>query len=465
MLIKNAQNIYMVGIKGFGMSSLATVLVKMGKRVSGSDVDTRFPTDSLLDESGIERKIGFKPENVPADCDLVITTGAYGGLNNPEVVAARERGIKSVTHAEALGSLMDVFKHRIAICGSHGKTTTSSMMAYVLFNMGLKMGYQVGVPSFSGMLGGDYTGDDYFVVESDEYVASPGIDNTPRFMFQNPNYALCMNIDLDHVDVYPDLESIKHAYRSFFEKVVAQDGLLVYCRDDENAHEVALSIKGLTSISYGTHAEAQVKVDGNKISFNDGTVIDLKLKLPGLHNVLNAAGVLSLIHELNLSVTDAAKLLGEFTGSQLRYETLLNMPEYVVINDYGHHPAEVKATIQAARSQYPSRRLIAVFHPHTLSRTRYFKDAFVEELSKADKAFVLDIFASARDDNDGSFTSEMMVHEAHGHGITTLVYLPQQDAVKTLMQSILPGDVILFIGAGDKYYIYNDLIKQLQPSS
>ena len=285
----------MVGIKGFGMASLATVLVKMGKSVSGSDVATYFTTDDLLDELKIKRVVGFDGKNVPEDTDVVITTGAHGGLHNPEVEEARSRGIRIYTHAEALGVIMDEFDNRIAVCGCHGKTTASAMCAYVMHHMGLPMGYQVGVASFSGLSGGDYTGKKYFVVESDEYVASPGYDHTPRFLFQNPNFALCLNIDLDHVDVYPDLPAVKKAFRTFFEKISAQNGLLTYCYDDENAREVAQSVGGLRTRSYGIHEQADVNIahdtDHATVTFEDGRTFHLDLRLPGRHNVL-----LSLIH-------------------------------------------------------------------------------------------------------------------------------------------------------------------------
>lgn len=465
MLINEAQNIYMVGMKGFGMASLATVLVKMGKHVTGSDVDKHFPTDDLLDKLNITCLVGFSARNIPKECDLVVTTGAHGGLKNPEVVSARKKGIPVMTHAEALGSVMDMFKNRIAICGSHGKTTTSSMCSYTLYKMGVKMGYQVGVPTFSGLPGGDYTGNDYFVVESDEYVASPGIDNTPRFMYQHPNYALCMNIDLDHIDVYPDLDSMKKAYKDFFNILRNQNGTLVYCHDDENTCSVVRSIKRLKTISYGTSAGAQVSIDDKTIRFADGTHYTFDLKVPGKHNILNAAGVLILIRELGLDPIEALTHINTFTGPQLRFEVLYDTSKHTVINDYGHHPAEVKVTLEAARSQYPQRRLLVVFHPHTLSRTRHFKDAFLHELEKADKVYMLDIFASARDDNDASLTSEMIVDEAHTNGYYSIEYLPQSMGVDILLKEIHDGDVILFIGAGDKFYLYEKLIQRLQTSS
>jgi UDP-N-acetylmuramate--alanine ligase len=466
MNIRDTQTIYMVGIKGFGMASLASVLAKMGKKISGSDVDKRFPTDDLLDELDIERRVGFDQANVPDDAQLVITTGAHGGLKNPEVLEAQEKGIPVLTHAEALGAVMDMFPNRISVCGCHGKTTASAMCAYVMHNMGLKLGYQVGVPTFSGLQGGDYTGGEYFVVESDEYVASPGMDNTPRFMYLNPNYALCLNIDMDHVDVYKDLESIKRAFKEFFEKILNQNGMLVYCRDDQNAHEVATSVEGLRLLSYGTDEGADVGIqigdDGqHKVYFQNGDEIPFELSVPGRHNVLNASGVLALLSTMQLDVHEASKHLKSFHGAQLRFEVLFDSAEYTVINDYGHHPVEVKATIDAIRTTYSGRRLIVVFHPHTLSRTRYFKDAFIQELRKADQAFIMDIFASARDDNDGSLTSDMIVQEAQQKGAANIAYLPPDSALEDLHSQLRPHDVILFIGAGDKLYLYNKLIEKL----
>lgn len=455
----------MVGIKGFGMASLATVLVKMGKHVTGSDVGTYFTTDDLLDELQIKRLVGFDASHVPADTDIVITTGAHGGLHNPEVDEARSRGIQIYTHAEALGLVMDSFEKRIAICGCHGKTTSSAMCAYVMHQMGLPLGYQVGASSFSGLPGGDYTGTDYMVVESDEYVASPGIDNTPRFLFQNPTHTLCLNIDLDHVDVYPDLDAVKMAFQTFFEKIASQDGQVVYCYDNESARKVAQNVIGLHIRSYGTDMQADVKLafhDGQgTVTFEDGRTYDLRLRLPGKHNLLNATGVLTIIDALGLDCAEAVKHLQTFAGAKLRYEVLLDTPDYTVINDYAHHPREIHAVIEATRSQYPDRRLKVLFQPHTVSRTKMFQKEFVEELAQADEAVMLDIFQSAREPLDENFTSAYIVEQAHDAGHTNIAY-KTFESVEADFQSYEKGDVIVWLGAGDKKYLYTKLVDYLK---
>lgn len=463
MTIKESRNIYMVGIKGYGMASLAVVLAAMGKHVQGSDVDERFPTDELLDSSNIMRHVGFDARNIPADTDVVITTGAHGGLKNPEVLAAQEKGVRVLTHGQALGETMDLFATRIGVCGTHGKTTTSAMCAYVMTKLGCKIGYQIGTASFSGMNGGGYSGDDYFVVESDEYVSSPGIDNTPRFHYQHPQYAICMNIDLDHVDVYKDLDAVKASFKTFFEIIKDQNGTLVYCRDDMNAFEVASSVHGLNTLSYGFSEESDIVVSlaekSYSITFPDGESLTGTLTVPGRHNVLNATGVLVLVKILKLDVTKATEVLTEFQGSKLRFEVLLENNDYALVNDYAHHPVEIRVTIDAARSRYPGRRIIAVFHPHTLSRTKQFKDEFVQELKKADKAYFFDIYASARDDDDKSLTSQMIVDEA---GLDNLEYLPEAGAAEMLLDEIQKGDVILMIGAGSKFGVHEKLCSALK---
>jgi len=473
-IMNNFNRIYMVGIKGFGMASLAYLLKKMGRKVSGSDVDETFPTDILLNEAGIRALIGFRAENISDDIDLIITTGAHGGLHNPEVLAGKQKGIPIMTHAEALGKLMDGFKHKIAICGTHGKTTTSALLAFVLHHLGMPLGYQVGTPSFSGMLGGDFTGTDYFVVESDEYVASPGIDNTPRFMFQNPDFILCTNIDYDHVDVYKDLHAVKEAFYEFFMKSRVRP-FISFFRDDMNARSV-VERSGISALSYGFSSQADAQI--SNVAVKDGRTFfslaiygkdygSYAISIPGQHNVANAVGVLTILYALGIDLDKARPILSQFTGSKRRFELLFESEKYVLIDDYAHHPHELEALMQGARSLYPHKRLILLFQPHTYSRTQALKSEFAQALRSADLTYVLDIFSSARENSeDYSINAEQLVQAAQAEdqrkGSYSIKYIRTDSAISSLAQDMLPGDIIITAGAGDIYKLHPAIIEMLK---
>ncbi len=458
--------IYMVGIKGFGMSSLAALLKKMGKQVFGSDVQTREPADVLLENVDI-KPLPFGLENITLDIDLVITTGSHGGLKNPEVLKAQDLGIPVMTHAEALGKVMDQFEKRVAVCGTHGKTTVSALLAYLMMKLNIPCGYQVGAPSFSGLPGGDYTGNTYFIVESDEYVASPGVDNTPRFMFQNPTHTICMNIEHDHVDVYKDIEDTKIAFRAFFEKL-PDDGALIYCAEDMHVREVVALVQHVPSYGYGMSDEfftrvLDISVASEVTRFS--LIIDGKhtgeweTRLSGEHNVLNISGVITFLYLQGFDLEDIKKHLITFTGSKRRFEHVYEDTSYTLIDDYAHHPSEIRETLKGVKMTYPDRRIIVFFQPHTFSRTEAFKKEFIEALSIADQAYILDIYASAREvAATDSITSQDLVMLAHDKGYSHIKYLSTSDAYQTINSVFKPGDVIMTMGATDVFKLHNAII-------
>lgn len=467
------KKIYMVGIGGIGMTALALILHAMGKRVTGSDSPDFHSTDKILDKHNITYVRGFNPKTVPHDIDLMITTGAHGGLHNKEVLKAKERGVPILTHGEALGLLMNSFTTGISVCGTHGKTTTSGMAAYVFHELKKKFAYQIGTLGVSGLPPGGYTGKDYMVVESDEYVSSPGIDNTPKFMFQSPKYAICTNIDHDHIDVYPTLSDVKKAFRAFFEKLSENKGTLIYCIDDKNTHMIAGKMKNLRTITYGQSPEADIMVGKVKRRSQGGITYtvkiagskkaDVHLKVPGLHNALNAASVIALCHVQKFDVDACVKALGSFTGTKTRFEKISGNAGYTLIADYAHHPREVEVTVDALKEQYPGKNIIVIFQPHTLSRTKKFEKEFIRALSGADTAYITDIYASAREKDDESITAEKVVSRARKMGLKHVHYLQSEKAADTLKEKHTQGNVYAIIGAGSFLSEYgNDIMLKLQ---
>ncbi|MBI4008893.1 hypothetical protein HY357_01555, partial [Candidatus Roizmanbacteria bacterium] len=226
-MLDQSKNIFIVGIKGVAMANIAMILKKMGKNVTGSDIAEEFITDGQLKQHGIYSQIGFAPDKLPGDTNLVIYTGANQGVNNPQVKEAKKRGVNIITQAEFLAQLSSQFKTTIAVCGCHGKTTTSSLLSYALIKLGAKPSYMVGSSSFNDFPGGDFKGKDYFVIEADEYGVNPPLDKTPKFHYLKPDYILCTNIDFDHPDVYKNLKETQNAFLKFFD-----NKKLILCADD-----------------------------------------------------------------------------------------------------------------------------------------------------------------------------------------------------------------------------------------
>lgn len=442
MNLKEARHIYMVGIKGVGMTALALILQKMGKRVWGSDVDTEFQTDAVLKKHQMDIKSGFSSQNISEDIDIVITTAAHGGLTNPEVVEAKSRNITVLTHAEALGQLMDQFTHKIAVCGTHGKTTTSAMIAFIFTKMELSSGYHVGAATFSGLDSGDFTGLDYFVTEADEYVASPGADNTPRFMYLNPDMVVCTSIEYDHPDVYESVEKMEQAYKDFFKKLEGKKGKLIYNKQDEKLCQIVSQFSGIE-----LHPYSQTDFP------------DLKLQIAGIHNRLNAIAALTVIKLLGLDPTKASEILGQFSNPSRRLQKIFEKNGTYLYDDYAHHPTAIRATIQALRESYPDKRIIVIFQPHTFSRTEALKEGFILSLRGANCAILTDIFSSARE-NSAAFTitSEKIVDQAKTQGITSIEYTPLSEIATKLQQIVTSGDIVVTMGAGSIYMLHSGII-------
>ncbi len=438
-------NIYMVGIKGVGMTALAVYLKERGKNVWGSDVDETFPTDSVLREHDIDVSLGFDTAHIDDSIDLVITTGAHGGLTNIEVTQAERKKIPVYTQAYELGQIMESYQHKIAVCGAHGKTTTSAMAAFVLNELGYKSSHVIGASRFSGLYGGHYGGDDYLVVEADEYATSPGVDNTARFLSLNPTIIICTNIDFDHPDIYASIEEVKAAYLKFFQKLNPQTGTLIYNGHNEHLKELVgkLSIKNLIPY-YETDTE-------------------ITLSIPGRHNKLNAQGILKLAGVLGIDTQRCLGALRAFRGVNRRFEKIVDS----LYDDYAHHPAELLTTVESARQllkQQKGGKVILVFQPHTFSRTSALLTEFAQALSEADTAFVLDVFASAREGTSELGTSQQVVEEANRLGHSNVAYSTRADLIENLKKIYQKGDIIVTAGAGSIYEAHSDIIRGLLSS-
>lgn len=459
------RNYFIVGIKGVAMCHIAVILKKMGKTVTGADIADSFITDEVLSQNDIPCQVGFEPGALPPDTEVVIYSAAHGGIDNPIVLIAQEKGIRVVSQADFLGNLISKFNISIAVCGTHGKTTTSSLLAYALIKLGAKPSYMIGSSTFSAgdetFIGGDYNGADYFVIEADEYGVNPPKDKTPKFHKLIPSQALCLNVDYDHPDMYENVEAVAEAFKTFLAHVQTR---VIYCQDDVNTAMVAATLPQDKAEGYGLSPQAEYRIKhyelrAGKPAFtleNDiETVENIELALYGEKNVLNAAGVIAVLLNLGFAPAEIKAAVKDFTGPKRRMEIKFEKNGTTLVDDYAHHPQEIEATVSALRARFPGKRLILIFQPHTFSRTQKLLKEFTTALSSADTAFVLPIFASARESRaDATISSGQL-----GNGTTVFSISDNAAVLEKLKGFIKGGEVIVTMGAGDVYKLDTDIIE------
>ena len=462
--ILTAKNIHFTGIKGVGMTAVALCAQDRGAIVSGSDLKESFDTDNVLKSREIKVKIGFGVENIDPDADLLIYTGAHGGVNNPQVVFAQQKGISTISHAQAVGQLM-ARKIGFSVCGVGGKTTISAIISTILFHTDKNPSYLVGVARIGGL---EYPGkynleSKCFVAEADEYATSPGTDNTPRFMFQSPKAIICTNILHDHPDVYKDINQVKEAYFKFFQKL-PQDGFLIINGDCQNSLDTSKDIN-VEKILVGINENNTYRITNTKIIdgqqhitvLADNKTFNLVINVPGLYNAKNAVMAYVALLRYGLGAEVIKQGLLEFKGTNRRFERITEQNNILYYDDYAHHPEEIKATLKAAKKWLSDKKIIAVFQPHTYSRTKMFLNEFTNSFEEADQVIVTDIFPSAREKPDPSISSQIladMISRIHPQAN----YVSKDDLVKYLKENQKSGDVIFTLGAGDVYKIHQQLI-------
>jgi UDP-N-acetylmuramate--alanine ligase len=437
--------VHMVGIGGAGMSGIARVLLARGVAVSGSDAKE----SALLAELrglGARTTIGHAAANLadlgPSDT-LVVSTAIR--TDNPELVEARRRGMRVLPRASALASLM-ADRRGVAVAGTHGKTTTTSMLTVAAQHAGAQPGYVIGGQLVTSGVGAEDGAGELFVVEADESDGS--------FLMLHPAGAIVTNIEADHLDNYTGLDEILAGFAAFVDGI-RPGGFLVVCADDANAAALAPRgrERGLTVLTYGTAPSADIRVTAiTSRGLGTGFTIDglgaYTLTLPGKHNALNAAAVVAACRALGLDDDSVRAGLAAFGGAARRFEAKGEAGGVAVFDSYAHHPTELTADLEAARDLAADRggRVIAVFQPHLFSRTRIFADQFGAALGLADHAVVLDVYA-AREDPEPGITGATIAERVPGGRVT---YQPDRAAVPATVAGLArAGDVVLTMGAGD----------------
>jgi UDP-N-acetylmuramate--alanine ligase len=461
------KNVFIVGIKGTAMANIAVLLKKMGKHVTGTDISEEFITDETLQAHEITYGEGFDPSVIPSETELVLYSAAHGGAENPLVQYAKKEGIKIVDQASVISYIMDKHQVKIAVCGSHGKTTTTALLAFCLGELGARPSYLVGTSSFSGLPAAEYGDGKYMVVEADEYAVDPPTDKTPKFLKLHPTHIVATNIDFDHPDTFEGLDGVITAFKSFMNG----DSKLFVCADDENLMQIAKA-SGYRSRTFGYSETASIQIaeianDGQLTAFTlkkDGELLGtFKIQLSGEENVSNAAGAIALLLDLGFSESDIQKSLSKFEGAKRRFEIVAHENGIYLYDDYAHHPREIIATLHAARMKFPQSRIVLVFQPHTFSRTSALKSEFIEALSQADKVFIAPIFASARESADGAIRSQDLQTIAEDRKKDMIeAFTTIEELQSKLIEYLRPNDVIFTMGAGDIYKLKNDIIKAVK---
>jgi len=453
--------IHLIGIGGTGLSAIARVLLEMGYTVSGSDrVESPFTRD--LQSAGVTISIGHRPENVHG-ADLVVRSSAVLD-DNPEVIAARALRILVLKRADFLGSLMDG-KTSIAIAGTHGKTTTTSMIAWILSALGQDPSFIVGSVLANLGVNARAGKGDTFVIEADEY--------DRMFLGLKPSIEVVTNIEYDHPDCYPTPADFQAAFVEFMYHLTA-DGTLVACAEDPGVRDLMGKAKklGKTVIPYGllpsTDLGQSLDVYTNVLAPNEiggftfnasvlGNPTTVELQVPGTYNVRNALAALTVTQLLNLSLADAARALNQFTGTGRRFEVRGESNGIVIIDDYAHHPTEIRATLAAARTRYPSRRIWAVWQPHTYSRTQTLFNEFVDAFADVDEVIVTEIYAAREPKQDFSSKQVVDAMTRPAHFIAGL-----SEVSNYLIKNLRPGDALLVLSAGDADQISREVLTHLK---
>ncbi|MBM4276957.1 MAG: UDP-N-acetylmuramate--L-alanine ligase [Deltaproteobacteria bacterium] len=449
------RNIHFVGIGGIGMSGIAEVLLNLGYRISGSDMKETEVT-RRLQALGCEIDYGHRRENVK-EADVLVVSSAIRP-NNPEIEVAEERLIPIIPRAEMLAELMRM-KVGIAIAGTHGKTTTTSLIATVLGAAGLDPTVVIGGRLNSIGSNAKLGQGEFLVAEADESDGS--------FLKLMPTIAVVTNIDPEHLDYYKGIEEIKEAFLHFLNKIPFF-GLAVLCLDHPNVQSFLPKLKKrFTTYGLTTQADFQageIEFDGISTAFDvicqRKEIGRLRIRMPGLHNVYNALAAVATAFELDIPFQVVQEALKDFGGIQRRFQVKGEKKGVLIVDDYGHHPVEIMATLKAAKTGW-KRRIIAVFQPHRYTRTQALFQDFLAAFYDADVLILTDIYAAGEERMEG-VEAKALFEGIREYGHKDVTYIPdKKEIVGHLLDVVVPGDMVITLGAGDIYQAAEELMSRL----
>jgi len=460
--------VHMIGIKGAGMTALAELLTLRGAHITGSDVPEKFYTDALLKKLGIKYRESFDPKNIPAKTDIVIYSTAYSKEKNPELAHAHTLGIPVMSYPQAVGKLTETMM-TLAVCGTHGKTTTSALLADTLRAIGADPSAIVGsrIVSWNGSaLAGRGK---YLVLEADEY--------QNKLAEYAPFGVILTSVDWDHPDFFKTKEAYLEVFKAFVMKI-PRHGILVYCSDSRDVIDVALEAE-CQKFSYGFLEGADFLIQNNVVHATEGVLPqdgitqtftvnhagtelgEFSLQLAGRHNALNATAVIALLTGLRENTEKMEKALSRFRGTERRFEYLGERFGALVYDDYAHHPEEIRTTLQAFRALYPKRRLKVFFHPHTFTRTKALLDDFAQSFDDADQIWLLPIYGSARE-KQGGVSSEDLADKINRYfpGKAQMIPDDREAFLEEFQSGLGKNDLVVTLGAGDVWKLSHKLARK-----
>ena len=450
----NPINVYFMGIGGISMSGLAEILADRGFSVSGSD---RAPSKitQILENKGIAVNYGQVAENITDDIELLVYTAAISD-DNPELMEAKRRGITCIPRADMLGQIMKNYEIPIAISGTHGKTTTTSMITTILMESNLDPTVTVG-----GML--DCIGGNLRIGQSDVFVTE-ACEYTNSFLSFFPKVSVILNIEEDHLDFFKDINDIRNSFKKFAD-LLPEDGLLVISADIDNYEEITKDVK-CKVVTFGNNASADYTAAD--ITYSDKgcgkfTVVRngvkeemIELSVPGAHNVTNALASVAVADYLNIDNDSVAMGFKAFHGADRRFQLKGEVNGITIVDDYAHHPTEIRATLNAAKN-FGSSKVTVVFQPHTYTRTKAFFDEFVDALMLADQVVLADIYA-AREKNTIGISSKDLEDEMKRKGANVCYFSTFDEIEKFIIKNCQPGELLITMGAGNVDIIGDNLL-------
>ena len=444
LLKRKIRRVHFIAVGGIGMSGIAAVLLNQGFEVSGSDL-RKGDTTRMLEGMGAKIYVGHDAQQVHG-ADVVVYSSAIA-VDNPEMQEARALGIPLIPRAEMLAELMRM-KSGIAVAGSHGKTTATSMLSWVLTRAGFDPTFVVGGRISTLATNAQLGAGDYFVVEADESDGS--------FLKFSPVLSIVTNIDAEHLDYYHDIQNVKSAFLAFMNKVPFY-GATIVCLDDENILSVLSKIKRPV-ITYGFNRQARFRADnlrfnGIQTTFEcfegDVSLGDVTINMPGRHNVQNALGVLAAASQLGASMAVVIEALGDFAGVHRRFEFKGEAAGIQIVDDYGHHPSEIRAALEAAQRSFPQNRIVAVCQPHRYTRLRDHLSEFATSFHNADMVIITDVY-TANEKPIEDITAQRLFEMIRRHGHRDAQYIQDKTEIAgRLLGQLKSGDIVITFGAGD----------------
>ena len=456
--IKSLNSFHFIGIGGAGMSVLAKILIESGKKVSGSD-RIESATTNMLKNLGANIFIGHDAKNISEDIDAIVYSSAIPA-DNPEIIRAQELKIPKLHRSDINAALLNS-KKGIAVAGAHGKTTTTSMIGYVLHNAGVDPTIIIGGESTDLGTGAILGKSDWLVSEADESDGS--------FIKLKPEVSVVTNIEDDHLDFYGTVERIQAAFKIFLENTNKESGVAVLCYDNENLRNIGGELQR-NVISYAIDNEAEFMAKNIRAN-SDGTIFEvfrknknlgkIKLKIHGRHNVLNALATVAVAMHVGVKFSKIAEGLNNFHGAKRRFQTLGRVKNVWIVDDYAHHPTEIAATLKAAHETNPN-KIICVFQPHRYSRTKILLKEFGTAFKDADALVLTDIYSAGEEKIEG-ITGESILKEVLAATNQEVSYIPSREELADfLIDRVSPGDLVITMGAGDIYKTGNELIELLK---